>query len=54
MGNDGNIAEAEKLAGDNGRDSRPGRAVAGYPSVTSASITSRSAVMTMPLVSGPR
>ncbi len=38
----------------NGRDSRPGRAVTGYPSVTSASITSRSAVMTMPLVSGPR
>jgi len=32
----------------------PGCAVAGYPSVTSASITSRSAVITMPLVSGPR
>jgi hypothetical protein len=38
----------------NGQDTRPGRAVAGYPSVTSASITSRSAVMTIPLVSGPR
>ena len=34
--------------------SRPGRAVAFYPSVISASMTSRSAVMTMPLVSGPR
>jgi hypothetical protein len=42
------------LARGNGRDSRPGRAVTGYPRVTSASITSSSAVMTMPLVSGPR
>jgi hypothetical protein len=37
-----------------GRGSCPGRTVAGYTSVTSASITSSSAVMTIPLVSGPR
>ena len=48
------IQKPEGMTGGNGRDSRPGRDVAFYPSVTSASITSSSAVMTMPLVSGPR
>jgi hypothetical protein len=37
-----------------GRDQHPGRAVAFYPGVTAASITSSSAVMILPLVSGPR
>jgi hypothetical protein len=32
----------------------PGDGVAGYPRVTSASTTSSSAVMILPLVSGPR
>jgi hypothetical protein len=36
------------------RCDKPGHAVMGYPSVTSASTTSRSAVMILPLVSGPR
>jgi hypothetical protein len=47
-------AEEILYADRNGQDARRGIAVTGYPRVTSASITSSLAVMTMPLVSGPR